>query len=76
MTNCAEYDRLASRVENVLGNLAQSTTLLLDLFRAGDFSACQRIDRELELTMGEKERSIGALLQHLKEHQCQPNEPT
>lgn len=74
-SNCAEYDRLTSCVENVLGNLAQLTTLILDLFRAGDFSACRKLDKELELTIGEKERSIGSLRQHMKEHNCQPREP-
>jgi hypothetical protein len=74
MSNCAEYDRLVSYVENVLGNLAQLATLVLDLFRAGDYSACRRLDKELELTLGEKERSIGALRQHMKEHNCQPGD--
>lgn len=74
-SSCAEYDRLTSGVENVLGNLAQLTTLILDLFRAGDFSACRKLDKELELTVGEKERSIGALRQHMKEHKCQTREP-
>ena len=72
---CPEYRRLASYVENVLGNLAQLTTLHLELFRAGDFSACKRIDKELELTVGEKERAIGALRQHMLEHKCQAREP-
>lgn len=74
-SNCVEYDRLRSCVENVLGNLAQLTSLILDLFRAGDFSACRKLDKELELSIGEKERSIGALPQHMTEHKCQPREP-
>lgn len=75
MSNCAEYDRLVSLVENALGNLAQLTTMLLDQFRAGEFAACTRMDKELELSVGEKERSIGALRQHMTEHKCQPREP-
>ena len=71
---CPEYSRLASYVENVLGNLAQLTTLHLDLFRAGDFSGCRRIDRGLENTVGEKEPAIGALRQHMIEHKCQSRE--
>ena len=31
-----------------------------------------RLDKELELTVGLKERTIGALSQHTKEHRCQP----
>ena len=75
MTSCPEYDRLETYVENVLGNLAQLTTLTLELFRAGDFPACRRLDKDIELTIGEKERAIGALRQHMLEHKCQPTDP-
>jgi hypothetical protein len=70
MAKCPEYDHLHAQVENVLGNLAQASTLLLDLFRSNDLSAVHRLDQELELTLGEKERCIGALRQHVKEHNC------
>jgi hypothetical protein len=72
MTNCSEYTRLRSDVENVLGNLAQVTTLLLELFRSGDSAKYLHLDKELELTVGEKDRAVGALRQHVKEHKCQP----
>ena len=75
MSNCSEYDRLIKAVENVLGNLAQLTTLHLELFRAGDFAGVKRLDKELELTVGEKERSFGALRQHMTENKCQAREP-
>jgi hypothetical protein len=75
MATCAEYDRLVSYVENVLGNLAQLATLHLEAFRAGDFAAARQIDMDLERTVGEKERSIGALRQHMIEHKCQPKDP-
>ena len=70
MAECPEYARLHAEVENILGNLAQVSTLLLELFRSKDFSAVRRLDKELELTVGEKERCIGALHQHIKEHGC------
>jgi hypothetical protein len=70
MPNCPEYDRLHAEVESVLGNLAQVTTLLLELFRSKDLAGVHRLDKELELTVGEKERTIGALRQHVKEHKC------
>ena len=75
MPNCPEYTRLRSEVENVLGNLAQVTMLLLELFRSNDEDKYIHLDKELELTVGEKERAVGALRQHLKEHQCQPRKP-
>jgi hypothetical protein len=70
MPPCEEYDRLHTEVENVLGNLAQVSTLLVDLFRSNDLKAVHRLDKELELTLGAKERCIGALSQHVKDHQC------
>jgi len=50
-------------------NLAQVTMLLLELFR-GDSEKYLHLDKELELTFGEKERAVGALRQHIKEHKC------
>lgn len=72
MAKCPEYIRLRSEVENVLGNLAQVTTLLLELFRNDESERYKHLDKELELTDGEKERAVGALRQHIKEHKCQP----
>lgn len=70
MANCAEYDRLHTELENALGNLAQTSTLLLELFRAKDLDGVHRLDVQLELTLGQKERCLGALRQHVKEHNC------
>jgi hypothetical protein len=75
MTKCPEYDRLHAEVERVLGNLAQVTMLLLELFRSEDLNGVHRLDKELELTVGEKERCIGALRQHVKEHNCVTQSP-
>ena len=70
MGKCPEYDRLHTELENILGNLAQMTTLLLELFRSKDLNGVHQLDKQLELTIGEKERSLGALRQHIKEHDC------
>ena len=75
MPKCPELARLQSEVENVLGNLAQVTTLQLELFRTGNLQDWRRLDKELELTVGEKERRIGALRQHIKEHNCMTADP-
>jgi hypothetical protein len=72
--NCPEYVRLRSEVENVLGNLAQVTMLLLELFRSDNSEKYKHLDKELELTVGEKERAVGALRQHIREHKCRPTE--
>jgi hypothetical protein len=74
MEKCPEYARLRTDVENVLGNLAQVTTLLLELFRSDNSEKYKHLDKELELTVGEKERAVGALRQHIREHKCRPTE--
>lgn len=71
---CPEYARLESEVEQALANLAQVTTLQLDLFRSRSFNRVMRVDKELENLVGQKERAIGALRQHVNEHRCQPGE--
>lgn len=75
MDSCPEYTRLRSELENVLGNLAQVTMLLLELFRSDNSEKYKHLDKELELTVGQKERAVGALRQHVKEHKCRPTEP-
>jgi hypothetical protein len=71
MAKYPEYDHLHAEVESVLANLAQLVTLLLELFRSKDLSGVHRLDKELELTVGEKEPSLGALRQQIKEHKCE-----
>jgi hypothetical protein len=69
---CPEYVRLQAEVEAVLDKLTQLTSVQLNAFRASDQAEFMRLDKELELTVGQKERTIGALRQHSKEHRCQP----
>jgi hypothetical protein len=44
------------------------TTDQLAAFRRRDDSTFMRLDKELELTIGLKERTIGALREHRREH--------
>jgi hypothetical protein len=70
---CAEYTRLEAGVDECLKKLRDLTTLQLEVFRSRNYPSFARLDRELELAVGTKERSIGALNQHAREHKCQPN---
>jgi hypothetical protein len=56
MDLCPEHRRLAHNVESVLAKLADLTQTHLRMFQEGDYVGSKRIDRELELTVGEKER--------------------
>jgi len=54
----------------MFADLTQLTTRHLEVFRTGDFPAARRMDREVEVAIGAKERAIGALSQHMIEHKC------
>ena len=41
-----------------------------DAMRTGNESTWMEIDHQIELTIGEKERALGALKQHRQEHGC------
>jgi hypothetical protein len=43
-------------------------TAQLNAFRSNEHAAFMSLDKEVELTMGKKERAIGALRQHKGEH--------
>jgi hypothetical protein len=69
---CAEYARLQAEVGEAFESLVKLTQAQLDAFRANDQATVMRMDKELENTIGEKERRIGAMRQHAREHKCQP----
>jgi len=69
---CSAYADLETGVQDTLAKLAKTTAAQLAAFRAHDQSRVMRLDKELELTMGAKERSLGALRQHVKDHKCWP----
>lgn len=70
MDDCKIYDKLRSSVEEILTKISRISSLLLETFRAQDLEGVHRLDIELELAVGQKERSIGALRQHVEEHKC------
>ena len=73
MSACAKYDKLASELEEVLKELVEKATLQLEIFRSKKPGEFMRVDKQLELLLGEKERRVGALGEHVAEHTCQPH---
>jgi hypothetical protein len=65
---CPECERLQTEVQTALEGLTLLTSAQLAAFRANDQETFMRLDRELENAVGLKERTIGALRQHRKEH--------
>ncbi len=71
MSACPEYDRLAAAVDQVLKEVSDKTSLQLELFRSRQHGRFMQTDKELELLIGKKERTLGAFRQHASEHGCQ-----
>jgi hypothetical protein len=67
---CQEYANLQHEVQLTLQALTDLTRAMLDAFHAPDRDRFKQLDRELEMMVGRKERTIGALRQHVKEHKC------
>jgi hypothetical protein len=61
---------LAKAVENCLSEIAETTDAQLKAFQNSDHNRVMQLDKHLELMVGEKERAIGALRGHMKEHGC------
>ena len=71
MQRCDVYLQLQADVQHCLQKLNEVTTRQLEAFRARDFEGFTHYDLVLEQTFGEKERAVGALRQHTREHKCQ-----
>ena len=67
---CQEYANLQHELQLTLQTLSDLTKAMLDAFRVKDRSAFARLDKELETSVGRKERVVGALRQHIKDHKC------
>ena len=67
---CSERDRLIDKAMRTLTHIIETTQQLQVANRANDKETVARLDSELELTLGEKERAFGALNQHKHDHGC------
>lgn len=67
---CAEYNELTKNVELVLERIAEIARKQRYALDTGNRAEFTRLDRELELALGEKERAIGAMTQHGRDHGC------
>jgi hypothetical protein len=66
--NCNRCVELSRVVDEALDKLVRLTTDQLTAFREQDHNRFMELDKQLELTVGQKERSIGALREHRREH--------
>lgn len=67
---CAEHEELEGTVIEILRKVSAIATEQLRAFQENDRDRFKALDKALELTIGEKERRIGALRQHEVDHGC------
>ena len=72
---CTVFAKLQCEVTSVLQLITGLTSAQLEAFQAQDQALFMRLDKELENAMGAKERAVGAMRQHAKEHGCRPVQP-
>lgn len=70
---CPEYEQLEAAILTVLEKINAISTALVRAFHEKDHLRFSALDRALEEAVGEKERKIGALRQHVIDHGCQQN---
>jgi fructose-1,6-bisphosphatase/inositol monophosphatase family enzyme len=67
---CLDKIRLMDKVQSILAKLVELGQTEQDAFKREDHDRMEEIDRNIEQTIGEKERAIGAYKQHVAEHGC------
>ena len=67
---CAEEERLIAVVQGHLREISRLTRATSQALTNGNENFAAALDMQLELEFGKKERAMGALHQHRKEHGC------
>ena len=71
--SCQKRKGLEADVRKALQKLKSIIEAQQTAFLADNVTEYMRLDKELELTMGTKERTIGPLQEHIREHGCRPH---
>lgn len=71
MEQCSEHAQLETAVLAILKKIEGIVMEQICSFQEDDHARFNALDKALELAVGEKERSIGALRQHEIDHRCQ-----
>ena len=69
-SSCSQRQRLAEVVQQHLQRISQLSRATSEALANGNENLMQALDKEVELEIGAKERALGALREHRKEHGC------
>jgi hypothetical protein len=67
---CEQQKQLREKVNGLLGKIDHINRGQMKALMEADDELLMTLDKELELTFGEKERAFGALFRHREEHGC------
>lgn len=70
LSSCPTNRELLNVVVSKLKKLSELSQAQAEARENGDVATATKLDRDLDLTQGEKERSVGAWHQHVREHGC------
>ena len=67
---CPKQQELMAVVQDILTHLAELARAEAEAVQYKTENTWMEIDRQIERAIGQKERAIGALRQHMQEHGC------
>jgi hypothetical protein len=70
MPSCTQRQELQQACTQILDRIRALSGESIQALQTNNGERLRELDRELELAIGEKERTFGALWQHTAEHGC------
>jgi hypothetical protein len=67
---CHDQQKLMADVQDHLMQISQLTRAVAEALANGNENFAAELDKQVDLELGKKERAMGALHQHRKEHGC------
>jgi hypothetical protein len=67
---CLQQQELIDKVQEHLMRISELTRATAEALRNGNENFAAELDKQVDLEFGRKERAMGALQQHRKEHGC------
>jgi hypothetical protein len=67
---CIQQQKLIAEVQHHLIQISQLTRAIAEALANGNENIAADMDKQVDLELGKKERAMGALHQHRKEHGC------
>ena len=67
---CTQQQELINQVQEHLMRISELTRATAEALRNGNENFAAELDKQVDIEFGKKERAMGALQQHRKEHGC------